>query len=126
NMHLHGECKGRSLAPMLRTTRTIRTLNALLLTLGARGVAAQAPALAPAPAPRLVTVADLFRLRDVADPQLSPDGAWAAYTVTGPDSAAGKQPGAVWMTTGDGSRTLRLSNSKERVVDARWSPDARW
>src|SRR5256884_613355 len=123
-MHLHGECKGRSLAPMLRTTRTIRTLNALLLTLGARGVAAQAPALAPAP--RLVTVADLFRLRDVADPQLSPDGAWVAYTVTGADSAEDKQPGAVWMTSWDGSRTLRLTNSKEGESAPRWSPDGRW
>src|SRR2546429_1111894 len=127
-MHSHGECKGRSLAPMLRTTRTIRTLNALLLTLGAGGVAAQAPALAPAPAPapRLVTVADLFRLRDVADPQLSPDGAWVAYTVTGADSAEDKQPGAVWMTSWDGSRTLRLTNSKEVESAPRWSPDGRW
>src|SRR2546429_8094524 len=127
-MHLHGECKGRSLAPMLRTTRTIRTLNALLLTLGAGGVAAQAPALAPAPAPapRLVTVADLFRLRDVADPQLSPDGAWVAYPVTGADSAEDKQPGAVWMTSWDGSRTLRLTNSKEGESAPRWSPDGRW
>src|SRR5438874_5200698 len=120
-MHLHGECKGRSLAPMLRTTRT---LYALLLTLGARGVAAQAPALAPAP--RLVTVADLFRLRDVADPQLSPDGAWVAYTVTRADSAEDKQPGAVWMTSWDGSRTLRLTNSKEGESTPRWSPDGRW
>ena len=120
-MHLHGECKGRSLAPMLRTTRT---LYALLLTLGARGVAAQAPALAPAP--RLVTVADLFRLRDVADPQLSPDGAWVAYTVTRADSAEDKQPGAVWMTSWDGSRTLRLTNSKEGESAPRWSPDGRW
>src|SRR5438105_4122372 len=120
-MHLHGECKGRSLAPMLRTTRT---LYALLLTLGARGVAAQAPALAPAP--RLVTVADLFRLRDVADPQLSPDGAWVAYTVTRADSVEDSQPGAVWMTSWDGARTLRLTNSKEGESAPRWSPDGRW
>src|SRR5437660_5305581 len=125
-MHLHGECKGRSLAPMLRTTRPIRTLNALLLTLGGRGVAAQAPAPAPALAPRLVTVADLFRLRDVADPQLSPDGAWVAYTVTRADSAEDKQPGAVWMTSWDGSRTLRLTNSKEGESAPHWSPDGRW
>src|SRR5436853_3807876 len=128
-MHLHGEGKGRSLAPMIpttRTTRTIRPLNVLLLTLGARGVAAQAPDPAPAPAPRLVTGADLFRLRDVADPQLSPDGAWVAYTVTGADSAVDKQPGAVWMTSWDGSRTLRLTNSKEGESAPRWSDDGRW
>src|SRR6266516_7714658 len=113
---------------MMRMIRTIRALNALLLTLGARGLAAQAPAptLAPAPAPRLVTVTDLFRLRELADPQLSPDGAWVAYTVTGADSADDKQPGAVWMTSWDGTRTLRLTNSKQGESAPRWSPDGRW
>ena len=126
-MHLHGECKGRSLAPMLRTTRTIRALPAVLLPLVARGLGAQAPAPAPhAPVPRPVTVTDLFRLREVADPQLSPDGAWVAYTVTKADSVEDKHSGAVWMTSWDGARTLRLTNSKEGESAPRWSPDGRW
>src|SRR5205823_2237396 len=37
-----------------------------------------------------------------------------------------KQPGAVWMTSWDGSRTLRLTNSKEGESAPRWSPDGRW
>src|SRR3989440_10418030 len=125
-MHLHGECKGRSLAPMLRT---IRALPGVLLALVACALGAQAPAPAPAPAapaPRPVTVGDLFRLRDVADPQLSPDGAWVAYTVTRADSVEDRQPGAVWMTSWDGARTLRLTNSKEGESAPRWSPDGRW
>src|SRR5256885_5813617 len=124
-MHLHGECKGRSLAPMLRTTRA---LAAVLLPLVARGLGAQAPAPAPAPtpAPRAVTVTDLFRLREVADPQLSPDGGWVAYTVTKADSIEDKHSGAVWMTSWDGARTLRLTNSKEGESAPRWSPDGRW
>ena len=32
-------------------------------------------------AQRSVEAADLLRLRVVTDPQLSPDGAWVAYTV---------------------------------------------
>jgi dipeptidyl aminopeptidase/acylaminoacyl peptidase len=62
----------------------------------------------------------------VADPQLSPDGAWVAYTVTAADSSEDKQAGAVWMTSWDGSRTLRLTNSKEGESAPRWSPDGRW
>src|ERR1043166_3768356 len=92
-MHLQGECKGRSLARMLRTL----PLPVLLLTL-VTGLGAQTPT------PRPVMVTDLFRLREVADPQLSPDGAWVAYTVTGADSAEDKQPGAAWMTSWDGAR----------------------
>src|ERR1041384_4877742 len=113
-MHLHGECKGRSLARMLRTL----PLPVLLLTL-VTGLGAQTPT------PRPVMVTDLFRLREVADPQLSPDGAWVAYTVTGADSAEDKQPGAVWMTSWDGARTLRLTNSKEGESAQRWTPDGR-
>src|SRR5437763_15481988 len=98
-MHLHGECKGRSLAPMLRTTRTIRALPAVLLPLVARGLGAQAPAPAPhAPVPRPVTVTDLFRLREVADPQLSPDGAWVAYPVTTAEWVGGKASREVLIT----------------------------
>src|SRR5256884_3114543 len=130
-MHLHGECKGRSLAPMLRTTRTIRALPAVLLPLVARGLGAQAPAPAPAPAPpppvpRPGTVTDLFRLREVADPQLSPDGGWVAYTATKADSVEDKHSGAGGMTSWDGARTLRLTNSKEGESAPRWSPDRRW
>ena len=35
---------------------------------------------AAAVAQRAVGVEDLSRLRDVSDPQLSPDGGWVAYT----------------------------------------------
>jgi len=114
-MHLHRECKGRSLARMRALP-----LPVLLLTLVARGLGAQTPT------PRPVRVTDLFRLRDVADPQISPDGAWVAYTVTRADSIDDKQPSAVWMTSWDGGRTLRLTNSKEGESAPRWSPDGRW
>src|SRR5437660_1693644 len=97
-----------------------RALPAVLLTLLWRGVGAQTPA------PRPVTVTDLFRLRDVADPQLSPDGAWVAYTVARADSIEDKQPGAVWMTSWDGTRTLRLTNSPQGESAPHWSPDGRW
>src|SRR5207237_1134034 len=56
----------------------------------------------------------------------SPDGAWVAYTVARADSTEDKQPGAVWMTSWDGTRTLRLTNSKEGESAPRWSPDGRW
>src|SRR4029077_7831640 len=35
----------------------------------------------PSPAPRSITVDDLFQLREVDDPQLTPDGQRVAYTV---------------------------------------------
>lgn len=90
--------------------------------------------LAPAPArpqgtpatPRPITPADLLQLRDVGEPELSPDGAWVAYTVTTADSAEDQDHSAVWMTSWDGTRTLRLTASKQGESAPRWSPDGRW
>jgi dipeptidyl aminopeptidase/acylaminoacyl peptidase len=71
-------------------------------------------------------VADLLQLRDVADPQLAPDGAWVAYTVSSADSVEDKPHTAVWMTSWDGARTLRLTSAKQGETAPRWSPDGRW
>jgi dipeptidyl aminopeptidase/acylaminoacyl peptidase len=75
---------------------------------------------------RLLRVGDLYRLRDVRDPQLSPDGAWVAYSVSAIDSAKDKSDSDVWMTTWDGSQTIRLTSSPESESAPRWSPDGRY
>src|SRR2546427_11322918 len=41
-------------------------------------------------APRLLTVDDLFALKEVGEPQISPDGRWVAYMVTTTDLKAEK------------------------------------
>jgi len=95
----------------------------------ARGLGAQTlgPAARPATAAaRPIGVADLLQLHDVGDPQLAPDGAWVAYTVSSADSAEDKQHTAVWMTSWDGTHTLRLTTAKQGETAPRWSPDGRW
>ena len=81
---------------------------------------------APPAARRAIRVADLYRLRDVRDPQLSPDGAWVAYTVSAIDSAKDKTDSDVWMTSWDGAQTVRLTSSPESESAPRWSPDGRY
>jgi dipeptidyl aminopeptidase/acylaminoacyl peptidase len=75
---------------------------------------------------RLLTLDDLYRLRDVSDPRVSPDGGWVAYTVATPDTADDKNHSAVWMTSWDGARTVRLTTSKQGENTPRWSPDGRY
>jgi dipeptidyl aminopeptidase/acylaminoacyl peptidase len=75
---------------------------------------------------RPLRVGDLYRLRDVRDPQLSPDGAWVAYSVSAIDSAKDKSDSDVWMTSWDGSQTVRLTSSPESESTPRWSPDGRY
>ncbi|MGH7545988.1 MAG: TolB family protein, partial [Gemmatimonadota bacterium] len=88
---------------------------------------ASVPSLARAQAAftRLVTASDLFRIRDVSDPQMSPDGEWVAYAVTTRDSARDESDSDIWMTSWDGARTLRLTTSPESEHTPRWSPDGR-
>jgi dipeptidyl aminopeptidase/acylaminoacyl peptidase len=77
-------------------------------------------------AQRAVGVEDLSRLRDVSDPQLSPDGGWVAYTVSVPDTGKDEDDSDVWMTSWDGARTLQLTRSQADEHAARWSPDGRY
>ena len=76
---------------------------------------------------RLLTVDDLAALREVSDPQISPQGEWVAYTVRETDAAADQHVSDVWMTSWDGKTTIRLTNSpKDSEHSPRWSPDGRW
>ncbi len=76
---------------------------------------------------RPLAIEDLHRLRDVSDPQLSPEGQWVAYTVGTTDLKADEQTSDIWMTSWDGRRTQRLTTSpKASEHTPRWSPDGRY
>jgi dipeptidyl aminopeptidase/acylaminoacyl peptidase len=87
---------------------------------------ASAAARAQAPATRPLRAGDIYQLRTVNDPQLSPDGAWVAYSVTTADSAKDKSDSDVWMTSWDGTQSIRLTSSPEGESTPRWSPDNRY
>jgi dipeptidyl aminopeptidase/acylaminoacyl peptidase len=76
--------------------------------------------------PRPMTVDDMHRFRDVADPRCSPDGKWVAYTLTAVDVAADKRDTDIWMTSADGAEQIRVTASSEAETSPRWSPDGRY
>ncbi len=80
----------------------------------------------PAAARRPISLDDLARLRDVGDPQRSPDGVWVAYTVTTTDVEKDEQNSDLWMSRWDGSEHVRLTSSTDDESSPRWSPDGRW
>ena len=80
----------------------------------------------PLSAQRPVDVDDLARVRDVSDPQLSPDGAWVAYTVSVPDTAKDKDNTDLWLASWDGAQQIRLTRSPAGEHAPRWSPDGRY
>jgi dipeptidyl aminopeptidase/acylaminoacyl peptidase len=81
---------------------------------------------AQAQSPRKLTLDDLNRLREVSAPEISPDGAWVAYTVTLPDTVKDQPNRDLWMTSWDGKRSVKLTSSPASEGTPRWSPDGRY
>jgi dipeptidyl aminopeptidase/acylaminoacyl peptidase len=73
-----------------------------------------------------MTLDDLYRLREVNRPEISPEGEWVAYTVSVPDTSKDQSDSDVWMTSWDGQRNVRLTTSKTSEHTPRWSPDGRY
>jgi dipeptidyl aminopeptidase/acylaminoacyl peptidase len=77
-------------------------------------------------ATRPFNLGDLARMREVSDPQISPDGAWVAYSVQSADFKEDKNDKDLWMTSWDGKETVRLTRSKGSESTPRWSPDGKF
>src|SRR4026209_2813361 len=99
----------------MRTTSTLVIL--LLLSLGATGVAQGR---------RPLSVDDLFNLKEVRDPQRSPDGKWVAYTVARAIKDTDKNDTDVWMVSWDGQQQIQVTSTPESESSPRWSPDGKY
>ena len=70
---------------------------------------------------------DVYALRSVGDPRLSPDGRRVAYVVSRTDEEGNAYRTAIWVAALDGSEEPRQFTSGERNDGSpRWSPDGRW
>ena len=69
---------------------------------------------------------DLARLREVRDPQLSPDGQWIAYVVSTIDAKEDKSNSHIWMVSFDGKNDRQITWSQDSESSPRWSPDGKY
>ena len=90
----------------------------LILTL-ATGLIAQT-------AKRPFKLDDLARLREVRDPQLSPDGQWVAYVVAAVDTKDDKSVTHIWMVGYDSKNDRQITFSQDSESSPRWSPDGKY
>jgi dipeptidyl aminopeptidase/acylaminoacyl peptidase len=84
------------------------------------------PALAQQPAPRAITIDDYFQIREVHDPQLSPDAKWVAYTVKTALLKDDKNEERIWMVSTAGGGPVALTAEGASSSHARWSPDGKF
>src|SRR5882672_12259218 len=79
----------------------------------------------PAPSPRPITVDDYFRIREVHEPQLSPDAQSVAYTVKTAILKTDKNEERIWMVPRSGGDAIALTAEGVSSSHPRWSPDGK-
>ncbi|HZM91369.1 MAG TPA: S9 family peptidase [Blastocatellia bacterium] len=83
-------------------------------------------AAAQQPAKRLLKLDDLTRVREVRDPQLSPDGQWIAYVLSAIDAKEDKSNAHIWMVSYEGKNDRQITFSQDSENSPRWSPDGKY
>jgi dipeptidyl aminopeptidase/acylaminoacyl peptidase len=79
-----------------------------------------------APARHTITHEDVFLMKRLGAPVLSPDGRWAVFPVTEPSYVEANQVSDLWIVPTDGtSPPRRLTNTKGGEGGVEWSPDGR-
>ena len=100
-------------------------MNRRALSLAALATLLAFPLLAESPR-RLLTPEDVFSLKTVGDPQVSPDGRFVAYTVRVLDPKKDNSDTDVYMVSREGGEALRLTASPKAETSPRFSPDGKW
>jgi len=72
---------------------------------------------------RPISPEDVYRLKTVADPQLSPDGSLVAYVVTSVDQAKNRRVSAIWTVAANGAAQPKVFIGDVPARAPRWSPD---
>src|SRR5260370_36739969 len=73
-----------------------------------------------------ITHEDVFLMKRISAPAISPDGRWIVFSVTEPSYTEGEQVSDLWLVPTDGSaEPRRLTNTKSGEGGVDWSPDSR-
>ena len=76
---------------------------------------------------RSITIDDLFKLKNVSSPQISPDGEWIAYVVSTTDVKADRSSSDIWLVSYDGKVTRQVTFTPDQgESNPRWSPDGKY
>jgi dipeptidyl aminopeptidase/acylaminoacyl peptidase len=71
------------------------------------------------------TINDLLKVRRLADPQVSPDGKWVAYTVGDVNKDANRAISQIYLLSIDGGEPKQLTTGTTSNTAPRWSPDGK-
>lgn len=75
---------------------------------------------------RVMTLDDVFSLHRVANPVVSPDGKWVAYTVSAKDLEKDKSETRIWMAPTAGGKAIPMTAKGYSANQPAWSPDGQF
>jgi dipeptidyl aminopeptidase/acylaminoacyl peptidase len=75
---------------------------------------------------RPITIDDYFQVREVADPQISADAQWIAYTVSTASLKDDETRTRIWMVPTVGGDAIPMTSEEESSEHPRWSPDRKY
>jgi dipeptidyl aminopeptidase/acylaminoacyl peptidase len=119
-----GECTVIDSGKFVRAALVVAGI--LFFAVGAARAQGTVASTASATAKRPLSIDDYFRLKEVDDPQVSPDGKWVAYTVKTANLKEDKNTERIWMVPAAGGAAIALTAEKVSSSHARWSPDGKY
>ena len=75
---------------------------------------------------RDITIEDLYRIKVVSKPRISPDGQRVAFVVTIIDEGKHEYRSSIWVVSTDGGDAKRFTAGPANTHSPSWSPDGRW
>src|SRR5216683_3766810 len=74
---------------------------------------------------RPIKLEDLWKVKRLGKPSISPDGAWVAVDVTTFDMDDNSSKTQIWLCSTDGKTQKQLTNHKASSTGPLWSPDGK-
>ncbi len=76
--------------------------------------------------PRSITIEDLYKIKFLSQPCISPDGRHIAFVVTTIDDQKHEYRSSIWTVSTDGGKVRRFTMGVSNTSSPSWSPDGRW
>ena len=77
-------------------------------------------------AARPMTPEDLWKLKRIGPPSVSPDGKWCVIDVTSWNMEKDESSSNLWVLSTDGKSQKQLTNTTGKNGGSKWSPDGKW